>query len=218
MSRIINYIVGLVGLSLIILDIFGISIGIGSYTVYVFASLIVVVKDFSKLKKAKLFGLEMEFEQETKELIERTIDVTTEVHREIENSSENTGLGGIENIKRVSENNIRYKLTPNYTTQIQLRESEIKQLVNKLFSLHNSQASVSFEKQIERLRDMDIYRSSYFDLIEKFQTLLYKYSDSEKLQENIKNYKKLDFIALELIQLTQLLIENTPTSRRRELN
>lgn len=201
-----NYIIGLVGLSLIILDVFGISISIGSYTVYVFASLVVSVKDFSKLKKAKLFGLEMEFDHETQKVLDKALDIKKEVKKSTRESKR--GLSGIESEKR-PPSEIRFFKSPNHTA---FNDSEhLLKLLVKLLSIYSIEyQDLSTRSNIlESLTEIEHLDQNFIELLNDSFRLLDKVGANEL--KYLETYlKRLDFIFQELIKTTEYLIENPP--------
>jgi hypothetical protein len=72
MYNIMKYIIALAGIIIIALKATGFSIDIPSLGIYVFISIILLVKDYGSLKKIKGFGVEFEFNRELRALAAHT--------------------------------------------------------------------------------------------------------------------------------------------------
>jgi hypothetical protein len=210
-----KYVIGVVALGLIIIDIAGISISPFSYGVFGLAALILLTRKESRIKKAKMFGIELEFEEEAKLLIEKTIDVSSEILKNkagIPKKRKNKGLNGLPDNTNSDDPEVRFSIVPQYDLEIKEKSDELALLVSKLHSLHFSDSSKSLTNLIVDLRKINFENSQYLDLLERFVNLKNEFLSNGQLLENPQYFKRTFFIANQLIDFTKALIEGTRTT------
>ncbi|MCD4747459.1 MAG: hypothetical protein K8R58_14275 [Bacteroidales bacterium] len=96
-----KYVIVFFGLIIIILRTLGIEIDIISIGLFVFISIILLIKDYNTLKKIKGFGIEFEFDRKLKELVEETDQLEDNLEKR---QKQEQGLSGIPELKKATNN------------------------------------------------------------------------------------------------------------------